>query len=341
MNIATFTLNPNYKLPGQALIRDIEDKSRGGPLAAIDAQHYAVRLFGDTIASNMFMLGFASQLGHVPVTPKAIEQAIELNGAAVDMNRNAFRMGRLAAHDKSAVDKLVKDVAPTEPAKLPETLENVVALRTRLLTDYQDKAYADRYATLVKRIADAEASKAAGKRGLAEAAAKGLYKLMAYKDEYEVARLYTSPTFKEALSAQFSEHKRLEFHLAPPLLAKKDKTSGEPRKMVFGPWMLKAFGVLAGMKGLRGGALDVFGYTAERRLERKMIADYEVLLGEVADKLTPANHRVAVQLAANALDIKGFGHIKLKNYDIAKKKEAALLAEFRSPTPAPALKAAE
>jgi indolepyruvate ferredoxin oxidoreductase len=190
-------------------------------------------------------------------------------------------------------------------------------------------------------MAEAEAMRTPGQSGFAIAAAKGLYKLMAYKDEYEVARLYGSAEFKAALEEQFSAHDRLEFHLAPPLLARKDKVSGEPRKMTFGPWMLRVFGWLARAKGLRGSAWDVFGYTAERRLERRMIGDYERLLGEVAAGLTPANHSVGVQLAALALDVKGFGHVKLRNYELARQREAALLAEFRNPTPVPALRAAE
>jgi indolepyruvate ferredoxin oxidoreductase len=191
----------------------------------------------------------------------------------------------------------------------------------------------------VRRVADVEAAKAPGKTDLAIAAAKGLYKLMAYKDEYEVGRLYSAPEFKAALEAQFSAHDRLEFHLAPPLLARRDKVTGEPRKMTFGAWMLPMFGLLAKGKRFRGTALDVFGYTAERKLERRMIAEYETLLGELGAGLTPANHRTAVQLAGLALEVKGFGHIKHKAYDLAKQREAGLLAEFRNPSPA--LKAAE
>jgi indolepyruvate ferredoxin oxidoreductase len=340
MNVATFTLNPNYKLPGPSLVRAIEDRVNKGPLASIDAQHYAVRLFGDSIASNMFMLGYASQLGHVPIAPAAIESAIELNAAAIEMNRNAFRMGRLAAHDKTALDKLVK-VETTAVAKLPETLDSIIAHRVGLLTAYQDAAYAQRYATVVRKLAEDEKSKAGGKTGLAEAAAKGLYKLMAYKDEYEVGRLYSAPEFKASLEEQFSSHDRLEFHLAPPLFARRDKSTGEPRKIALGRWMLPVFGWLAKGKSLRGGSLDIFGYTKERKLERKMIADYEALLAEFGERLTATNHRTALQLANLALDIKGFGHIKLKNFETTKLKEAALLAQFRDPSRAPTLKAAE
>jgi indolepyruvate ferredoxin oxidoreductase len=337
MNVAHFTLNPNFKLPGGALVRSIEDRVRRGPLRSIDAQRYAEKLFGDSIASNMFMLGFACQLGHVPVGPAAIEEAITLNGAAVEMNRNAFRVGRLAAHDGKAVEAMMP--VEKKPAAKTETLDEVIAHRVGLLTDYQDASYAARYEATVRRLAGAEKDKAGGRAGLAMAAAKGLYKLMAYKDEYEVGRLYSAPAFKEALSAQFATHDRLEFHLAPPLLARRDKATGEPRKMRFGAWMLPAFGVLAKGKRFRGTALDVFGYSAERKLERQMIGDYEAVLTELEQRLTPANHGLAVQLAANAMEIKGFGHVKLKAYEQAKARETQLLAQLRSPSPV--LRAAE
>jgi indolepyruvate ferredoxin oxidoreductase len=341
-NVAMFTLNANYKLPGGALAKSIEERTRKGVLAPIDSQHYAVKLFGDSIASNMFILGFAVQLGHVPIGPEAIEQAIELNGAAVNMSKNAFRMGRLAAHDKAAVDKLVSNMAaPAAPVVL-ETFESVLAHRMALLTDYQDATYAQRYETTLRRIAEVEKSRTPGKTTLAIAAAKGLYKLMAYKDEYEVGRLYSSPSFKAQLDAQFSEYRTLEFHLAPPLLARRDKATGEPRKVRFGRWMLTAFGWLAKGKGLRGGTFDVFGYTAERRHERQMIAEYEGVLGEIAVRLSPANHATAVALASLALDIKGFGHVKAKNYEATREREAKLLAALRDPAPsAPLRQAAE
>src|SRR5581483_10355062 len=166
------------------------------------------------------------------------------------------------------------------------------------------------------------------------------YKLLAYKDEYEVARLFSSPAFEAALGDQFESRRKLELHLAPPLQARRDKATGEPRKMRFGPWMLPVFRLLAKGKRLRGTAWDIFGYTAERKLERQMIADYERLLEEIATRLSPATHATAVALASLPLDIKGFGHVKQRHYKIAKNRETALLAELRNPSPG-ALKAAE
>jgi indolepyruvate ferredoxin oxidoreductase len=175
--------------------------------------------------------------------------------------------------------------------------------------------------------------------GLTAAVARGYHKLLAYKDEYEVARLFTDAAFDKALSEQFATRGKLTFHLAPPLLARRDKATGEPRKIKFGHWMLALFRLLAKGKRLRGTAWDLFGYTAERKLERQMIADYESLLDELSQRLSPQTHATATALASLPLEIKGFGHIKLRNYKSVKAREAALLAQLRNP--AAALKAAE
>jgi indolepyruvate ferredoxin oxidoreductase len=338
MATADFTRNANLKVPGAALRHAIEERAGKAPVHAFDAHTTAVKLFGDSIASNMFLLGYAYQLGHVPIASSAIEQAIELNGAAVEMSRNAFRFGRLAAREPGAIARLIG--ADTTSVPKPQTLESVVAFRADQLAEYQDAALAERYRARVARMVEVERSKAPGRSGFAEAVARGYYKLLAYKDEYEVARLYASPAFEKALGEQFESRRKLEFHLAPPLLARRDKATGEPRKMRFGAWMLPVFRLLAKGKRLRGTALDVFGYSAERKLERQMIADYEKLLDEIAERLTPASHATAVALAGLALDIKGFGHIKERNYKAAKARETALLAELRNPSPT-ALKAAE
>jgi indolepyruvate ferredoxin oxidoreductase len=338
MATADFTRNANLKVPGAALRHAIEERAGKAPVHAFDAHTTAVKLFGDSIASNMFLLGYAYQLGHVPIASSAIEQAIELNGAAVEMSRNAFRFGRLAAREPGAIARLIG--ADTTSVPKPQTLESVVAFRADQLAEYQDAALAERYRARVARMAEVERSKAPGRSGLAEAVARGYYKLLAYKDEYEVARLYASPAFEKALGEQFESRRKLEFHLAPPLLARRDKATGEPRKMRFGGWMLPVFRLLAKGRRLRGTALDVFGYSAERKLERQMIADYEKLLYEIAERLTPASHATAIALASLALDVKGFGHIKERNYKAAKARETALLAELRNPSPT-ALKAAE
>jgi indolepyruvate ferredoxin oxidoreductase len=280
----------------------------------------------------MFMLGYAYQLGKVPVAAEAIEKAIELNGAAIEMNRSAFRFGRLAAHDMKAIERIVKPRA----AKVAPTLADITATRVKYLTDYQDAAYAKRFTDMVDHFARLEAEKVPGGSGLAEAVATGYYKLLAYKDEYEVARLQSDGRLAEAIKTAFDGQHKLEFHLAPPLLSWffKDKVTGHPRKVSLGAWMMPVFGFLAKGKKLRGTRWDVFGMTAERRLERQMILDYEAMLGEIERRLSKETHATAMALARLPEEIRGFGHVKLANYDKAKRKESALLAMLRDPKPA-------
>lgn len=333
MTTGDFTRNSNLTVPGGKLTAAISERVRKGTLFALDAHAYAVTLFGDSIASNMFLVGVAYQLGHIPIGAAAIEQAIELNGAAVEMNRQAFRFGRLAAHDKAALDRLAAPKAAA--ASAPQTFEQLVASRTQRLAAYQDEALAARYRGKVSAIAALEKEKAPGRTGLSEAVAQAYHKLLAYKDEYEVARLYTDGTFERQIAEQFDGVTRIEFHLAPPFLAwfHKDKLTGHPRKVRLGGWMLPVFRLMAKGKRLRGTAWDVFGYAAERRRERQMIADYEAVLAEITTRLSQATYGTALALASLPMDIKGFGHIKHANWEAAKKREAELLAELRNPTP--------
>ncbi|MFO7298455.1 MAG: indolepyruvate ferredoxin oxidoreductase family protein [Pseudomonadota bacterium] len=328
-----FTRNPKLVVPGDRLLQAIADRVRKGPFHTLDAHDYAVKLFGDSIAANMFLLGYAYQLGFVPIGAAAIEQAIELNGAAVGMNRAAFRFGRLTAHDKAAVDRVVK--LQDEHAGEPETLDEIIALRARHLTDYQDEELASRYRSKVAWIAGVEKAKAPGRTGLALAVARGYHKLLAYKDEYEVARLFAVEAFQREINEQFEGVRAMEFYLAPPILSRffKDKTTGHPRKIRLGSWMLPVFRLLAKGKKLRGTKWDVFGYSAERKLERQMIADYERLLDVIASRLDQSNYETAVALAELPLEIRGFGHVKMANYKAAKSREADLLQAFLNPAP--------
>ena len=212
------------------------------------------------------------------------------------------------------------------------------------MTDYQDSAYAGRYAVQVRRVRDAEAACLSGSSAstaLSEAVARGLFKLMAYKDEYEVARLYAQSDFLKRVADQFEGPYEVRFHLAPPILGDRDPRTGHLRKREFGPWMLTVFRLLAKLKRLRGTRFDIFARSEERRTERRLIGDYEAVIDEIVGCLTPANHAVAVELALLPLEIRGFGHIKDANLARAKAKEADLLARLRSPAPAPALAAAE
>ncbi len=327
-----FTRNADFSLPAERLKRTIAASAGAANCHFIDATRLAVALTGNSIGANIFLVGYAYQLGALPLSAEAIRRAIELNGEAVAMNLAAFDWGRRAAVDAAAVEALVKPAeAPREGRKLSESFDEVVTRRVAFLTAYQDAAYAERYRVLVDKVAATEQVKAPGKSGLAEAVARYLFKLMAYKDEYEVARLYADETFLKQVRNEFAgENLRLEFHLAPPLLARKNSVTGLPRKMSFGPWMLSVFRMLAKFKGLRGTAFDPFGYSAERRMERALIADYEALLAEIIEKLSPDNHALAVGLAAIPEKIRGFGHVKARHLDVAKKEEAALLAQFRA-----------
>jgi indolepyruvate ferredoxin oxidoreductase len=329
-----FTRNPDLRVPGATLLQSISERVRGGQLDTLDANDYAVRLFGDSIASNMFLLGFAYQKGHLPVGAAAIEQAVELNGAAVEMNRQAFRLGRLAAHDNAAVDRIAKPKGLTEKAE-PPTLDELVERRADYLIAYQDEALAARYRAMVNWIADLEKDRAAGRSGLADTVAKAYHKVLAYKDEYEVARLYTDGRFDAEVSKNFDGVTRIEFHMAPPLLSRfwRDPVTGHPRKIRLGGWVLPVLRLLAKGKSLRGGRWDVFGYSAERRRERDLITDYEALLERIGDKLTPETHAVATALAGIPLEIKGFGHIKEANQQRAMLRWKELLDELENPAP--------
>jgi indolepyruvate ferredoxin oxidoreductase len=338
-----FTRDADFSLPTERLKRTILADAGADKTHFIDASRIATALFGQSISANMFLVGYAYQLGAVPLSAAAIEKAIELNGAAVAMNKAAFHWGRRAAIDRAEVENLAKPVAAiaSDAQILSESFAETVARREKYLTDYQNPAYAARYRAWVGKVAAAEAARAPGKCGLADAVARYLFKLMAYKDEYEVARLYTDGAFARQVENAFDGEKlRFEFHLAPPLLARRDKSTGLPRKMSFGPWMLTAFRLLAKLKFLRGTPFDPFGRSLERRTERKLVADYEAMLDEVLSKLTPQNHHLAIGLAVVPEKIRGFGHVKQRHLAAAKAEEATLLEQFRTGSPA-LLKAAE
>jgi indolepyruvate ferredoxin oxidoreductase len=335
-----FTRNADFSLPSERLKRAITAAAGPDHAYFVDATRLAGALLGNSIATNMFLLGYAYQRGALPLSASAIEQALALNGEAVAMNQAAFRWGRRAAVDLAAVEALAKPDRPDGAQRLSQSLDEIIARRVAFLTAYQDAGYAARYRALVERTKAIETSKAPGKTELTEAVARYLFKLMAYKDEYEVARLHAEHTWSQVKNEVAGEKLQLEFHLAPPLLARKDPYTGVPRKISFGPWMLPLFRLLAKLKFLRGTPFDPFGYSAERRTERALIRAYEAMLDELLDRLAPDNHHVAVALASIPEKIRGFGHVKARHLHAAKAEEAALLDQFRSGG-APLLKAAE
>lgn len=381
----TFTTRPDMQFPAADIIAGIRVALGGREPLLLDATQLATALLGDAIASNLFILGYAWQQGLVPISFEALMRAVELNGAAVAMNQQAFAWGRLAAVDPQAVQQAAgvvrnghtdaertpgplhdlppgewegnewgataapretgderelrglpghgggSDVAflPLDDERLSRSLDELVERRVRFLTEYQDAAYAARYRALVDRVRTAEWDKA-GSTALTETVARYYFKLMAYKDEYEVARLYTSGEFQRRLQQQFEGDFQVRFHLAPPLFAKKDE-QGRLIKQEYGPWMLKAFGLLAKLKFLRGGTFDIFGRTGERRGERQLIADYEQTVALLLDGLSDDRVALAVEIASIPEHIRGYGHVKEAHLHKAKAREAVLLAQWRNP----------
>jgi indolepyruvate ferredoxin oxidoreductase len=323
-----FTRKPDLAFPGERM-RALLESAVGEPnVHAVDAGGIVQGLFGDSIAVNVFMLGYAWQKGLLPIGIQSLEQAIELNGTAVKQNKAALLWGRRTAHDLGAVMRLLAVAV----AKL-QTLDELIQHRMSFLADYQDTDYAKGYGALVAKVRAAEHTCAAGRTRLTEAVARSYFKLLAYKDEYEIARLYSAPDFARKLAGQFDGKYRIAFNLAPPLLARRDPQTGVPRKMSFGPWMLSVFLLLARARRLRGTLFDPFGWTRERRLERQLIAEYESLILEILKGLEPYRYETAVQLASLPQTIRGFGHVKAKSIAEAKAQELQLREQWHTARP--------
>ncbi|NMG76188.1 indolepyruvate ferredoxin oxidoreductase family protein [Aromatoleum diolicum] len=331
-----FTHDPDWAFPldkMEGAIRDaVGDTPQTHTADFIDAQQIATSLMGDAIATNPFLLGYAWQKGMVPVTLDALLQAIELNAVAVEMNKKAFLWGRRAAFDPEAVARLAE---PAEVVPIrPKTLDELIATRVEVLTAYQDAAYASRYRLLVERVRDAEirVNGSGGATRLTEAVAHNYFKLLAYKDEYEVARLYTDPAFWERVNATFEGDFEVRFHLAPPLLARPDPVTGKLRKKAFGPGMLRAFRWLAKFRQLRGTTWDIFGRSAERQAERALIAQYERDVAEVLETVSFLRLPQAIEIANLPEHIRGFGHVKEHNMKLVAARREQLMTAWRKPT---------
>jgi indolepyruvate ferredoxin oxidoreductase len=320
---AEFVKNPNWQLPGSDLQGDIREASQKAEFVA--ATELATGLMGDAIATNMFMLGYAYQKSWVPVSGEALERAIELNGVAVDFNKKSFLWGRRAAVDLARVERIARpaEVIPIDQ-HFSRNLDELVDRRVRFLTGYQDEALARKYAALVERARKAEQKVNSTK--LTEAVARYYAKLLAYKDEYEVARLHSDGELRKKIENMFEGDYRVVYHLAPPLLARTDPVTGEPKKIKFGPWMGGVFGLLKRFKFLRGTAFDVFGYTDERKTERALIREYEETVERLLSGLSAENHASAIQIASIPEEIRGYGHIKAKSIVAARKKRDELMS---------------
>jgi len=321
---AAFMQNPDWTPPGEDATARITQAVGADRVATLDAEQVATQLLGQTIYANLLMLGYAWQKGRVPVSLEALMRAIELNGVQVESNKAAFEWGRLCAHDMSKVPlrtPAAQVIQFTRKASVPE----LIGKHKAFLTAYQNAAYATQYEAFVGKVQSAEG--AVGGSRLAEAVARSLFKLMAYKDEYEVARLHTDESFRKQIEGMFEGDVRIVHHLAPPLFAKKN-AQGEPVKTAYGPWMRGAFQVLAKFKGLRGTALDPFGYTAERREERALIAEYRESIEAVLRSVNRDNLELALEIARLPQEIRGFGHVKARNLAATRQKWARLMAQW-------------
>jgi indolepyruvate ferredoxin oxidoreductase len=322
---AAFVHNGGWQNPAGQCSAAIAEAVGAQAVGAFNADAASTKLMGDSIYTNPMMLGYAWQKGWVPLEKASLMRAIELNAVAVENNKTAFEWGRRAAHDWAAVEKLLTPAQVIE-IKKRDSLEDIIAKRVEFLTAYQDAAYAGQYQAFVEKVRAAEAP--FNKTTLTEAVARNLFKLMAYKDEYEVARLHTDTAFHQRISQMFEGDYKLNYHLAPPLIAKKN-AKGELQKSQFGPWMLGGFKLLAKLKGLRGGALDIFGYTQERKTERALIAEYRASVEEVLQSLHTDKLSVALDIARLPEQIKGFGHVKERNLAAARQNWLRLMVLYR------------
>ncbi|RZL65248.1 MAG: indolepyruvate ferredoxin oxidoreductase family protein [Variovorax sp.] len=325
---AAFVRNANWQNPQDDCANEVARVVGAEGVGSFDADAAANALMGDTLYANPMLLGFAWQRGWVPLEYASLMRAIELNNVAIDNNKTAFEWGRRAAHDLASVQKLVSPGQVIE-FKKRETVGNLVQRRVEFLTGYQNAAYAEQYRAFVEKVQKAE-SAATGKASLTEAVARYLFKLMAYKDEYEVARLHTDTTFLDRVNGMFEGDFKLNYHLAPPIIAKKN-AKGELQKQKFGPGMLTGFRLLAKLKGLRGTALDVFGRTEERKMERALIGEYRASIDEVLQGLNAERHALALEIATLPEQIRGYGHVKERNVAAARTRWAALTAQWRDP----------
>ncbi|MFA6444664.1 MAG: indolepyruvate ferredoxin oxidoreductase family protein, partial [Sterolibacterium sp.] len=329
-----FVRNPDQVFPLDAM----EDQMRAtiGPDAAefLNATRLATMLMGNSIMTNMFMLGYAWQQGQVPVSSAALMEAIALNGVSIAENTSAFVWGRRAALDLPAIEAMVRAAAPVLPThRLSQSADEVIARRRDFLIGYQDAAYAQRYIDLVGRVRQSEAAILPGSTALTEAMARNYFKLLAYKDEYEVARLFSGTEFESALHSAFEGDYRLTFHLAPPIFNRPDQDSGDPKKRSFGPWMMPVFHLLARLRFLRGTPFDVFGYAAERRMERQLIAEYEESVELLLGVLAPENRALILEIACLPEMVRGYGPVKSRNVEAYRARRQALMTALAAPPP--------
>lgn len=327
--VSAFVENNQIDFQQENLKRAIEAHTDDTARHYVEATEIATLLLGDAIATNIFMMGYAWQKGLIPISFEAIDKAIELNGIAIEQNKKTFACGRLGAVDMDGLKEFIEPYLNAVPREeISITTDDVISKRAKMLVDYQDQNYSDEYVELIDHVKEIEAIKFGNKTVITEVVARSYYKLMAYKDEYEVARLYTNGDFVNKLKAQFDGDFKLKFHMAPPIFEKRDKTTGEIKKREFGPWMLGALKLVAKFKFLRGGLLDIFGYSGERKMERAQIKEYEDLVHLILDKLSKENYQLCLEILELPMSYKGYGHVKEKNINLAKLKLEKLLVQL-------------
>ncbi len=338
---ADFILNRDFNFQTGTINSVLESALRKESVF-FDFTRPAELLLGDSIATNIMMLGYAYQKGLLPLSAEAIEKAIEVNGVSIKMNTEAFRLGRLAVVDPARLETMMKgqDVVAAPKSLESMSLDEIIAHRSQLLTEYQNKRLAKRYRNLLEKVRLA-ADKGGYGEALPRAVAINYAKLLAYKDEYEVARLYTDGRFEQQLRDQFEGEFKFNFNLAPPILGGEKDALGRPKKRAFGPWMLSAFRVLAKLRFLRGTPLDIFARSADRKLERELIAEYEKDVATVLDFLSPVTVDTALELLSLPDRIRGYGPVKEKAAKEAKVRHEKLVADLANPPPAPLQLAAE
>ena len=323
---AAFQQSPDYDFQIPEFIRSCERALGEDAMTTIAVSRIVTACFGDSMATNSFLLGYACQSGFLPVGVAALLEAIRLNAVSVDLNRRAFALGRLAKHDPSSMEELER--SEIQPGR--ETLDEIKQRCIGHLSSFQNGAYASHYAAYVDRVSSAERTRAPGKSGVAEAVAVNLAKLMAYKDEYEVARLFADGSFRRQLSEQFEGDFSVSYNLAPPILASRDPATGHLRKREFGPWVRPLLGLLRYLKVLRGTPFDLFGQSVERRTERQLIREYRQAVDAAIEVMTPENHEIVLKISGIPDKIRGFGHVKDRSILSARASLAELQAKLAS-----------
>jgi indolepyruvate ferredoxin oxidoreductase len=327
-----FTRDGDFSIPVDDMKQALERFTGEGNCNFFDSTKVSETLTGNTIGANMMLLGFACQKGWLPVKRQSLEDAITENGVAVAYNQRVFKIGRLMAHDPDAVKALLEQGATTpEWEVLSATTQDLIARREKDLIAYQSKSYANKFTKLINQVREAEEKLTGDSDEITQAAARYLYKLMAYKDELEVARLYTDGTWAKQVEENFSGDYKIKFHMAPPLISKRDPITGQLKKREFGGWMLSALKLASKFKVLRHTPLNPFSYSAERKEDKELLQQYKTVLNQIISGLTEENKDVALEMARVPEFVRGYGHVRTESVEAAQRRWNTLDNHFKNP----------